>query len=105
MGIFQRQPMAEPWGTARIVCSNPPIKNKQYDWSGIALATSESEAMSNMQLFFSRLRHSPTSRWDAVTLFMLIALGWSSLAFSREIHVAAKSGNMEKVKALLKKQS
>ena len=33
---------------------------------------------------------------------MLVALVWSSLAFCGEIHDAAKDGDLEKVKALLK---
>jgi len=32
---------------------------------------------------------------------MLVALAWGSLAFCDEIHIAAKAGNLEKVKALL----
>ena len=32
---------------------------------------------------------------------MLVALAWSSVAFCGEIHDAAKSGDLEKVKALL----
>jgi ankyrin repeat protein len=32
----------------------------------------------------------------------MVALAWSSLAFCGEIHDAAKSGDLEKVKALLK---
>ena len=37
-----------------------------------------------------------------LTLVTLIALAWSSLAFCGEIHDAAKAGDLEKVKALLK---
>ncbi len=37
-----------------------------------------------------------------VTLVALLALVWSSLAFCGEIHEAAQSGDLEKVKALLK---
>jgi hypothetical protein len=48
---------------------------------------------------FSRLCHSPIPRCAAV---LLVALAWSSLAFGGEIHNAAKNGDMEKVKALLK---
>ena len=33
---------------------------------------------------------------------VLLALAWSSLAFGSEIHDAAKSGDLEKVKVLLK---
>jgi ankyrin repeat protein len=33
---------------------------------------------------------------------MLVALSWSSLAFCGEIHDAARDGNLEKVKALIK---
>ena len=47
----------------------------------------------------SRLGHSPISRLAAV---LLVALALSSLAFCGEIHDAAKAGDLEKVKALLK---
>ena len=53
----------------------------------------------NTHSFFSRLGHSPITRRAAV---MLVALAWSSLAFCGEIHDAAKAGDVEKVKALLK---
>src|ERR1700733_10371257 len=33
---------------------------------------------------------------------MMLVFAWSSLAFGGEIHVAVKSGDLEKVKALLK---
>ena len=36
------------------------------------------------------------------TAMMLVTLVWSSLAFGGEIHAAAKTGDLEKVKALLK---
>jgi hypothetical protein len=49
--------------------------------------------------FFSRVCHSPIFRLAAVTL---VALAWNSLAFCGEIQDAAKSGDLEKVKALLK---
>jgi hypothetical protein len=49
--------------------------------------------------FFSQVCHSPIYRLAAVTL---VALAWSSLAFCGEIQDAAKSGDLEKVKALLK---
>jgi ankyrin repeat protein len=39
--------------------------------------------------------------WKLLTV-MLVALIWSSLAFCGEIHDAAKAGDLEKVKALLK---
>ena len=52
-----------------------------------------------MHSFFSRLSHSPIPRHAAVTL---VVLAWSSLAFCGEIHDAAKAGDLEKVKALLK---
>ena len=52
-----------------------------------------------MRTFFSWLCHSPIPRRAAVMLF---ALAWSSLAFCGEIHDAAQSGDLEKVKALLK---
>ena len=48
---------------------------------------------------FSQLCHSPMLRCAAV---MLVALSWSSLAFCGEIHDAARDGNLEKVKALIK---
>jgi uncharacterized protein len=48
---------------------------------------------------FSRLCHSPISRFAAL---MLVGLAWSSLAFCSEIYEAAKSGDLEKIKALLK---
>jgi hypothetical protein len=49
--------------------------------------------------FFSGLCHSPILRRAAVTL---VALAWTTLAFGGEIHDAAKSGDLEKVKTLLK---
>ena len=52
-----------------------------------------------MSSSFSRFRHSPFPHGKAVTL---IALAWSSLLFGGEIHDAAKSGDLEKVKVLLK---
>ena len=55
-----------------------------------------------MQSLFSRLCHSPILRLAAV---MLVALAGSSLAFGGEIHDAAKAGDLEKVKALLKAES
>ena len=51
-----------------------------------------------MSSSFSRFRHSPFPRGTTVTL---IALAWSSLLFGGEIHDAAKSGDLEKVKTLL----
>jgi len=53
----------------------------------------------NLNLFFNRLCHSHIFRRPAVTL---VALAWSSLAFCDEIHDAATSGDLEKVKVLLK---
>jgi hypothetical protein len=53
----------------------------------------------NTHSFFSRICHFPIFRLAAVTL---VALAWSSLAFCGEIQDAAKSGDLEKVKALLK---
>ncbi len=55
--------------------------------------------MNNRHSFFNKLGHSPIPCRVAVTL---AALAWSSLAFSGEIHDAAKKGDLEKVKALLK---
>jgi ankyrin repeat protein len=46
-----------------------------------------------------RFCHSPIPRRAAV---LLVALAWSSLSFCGEIHDAAKSGDVEKVKTLLK---
>jgi cytohesin len=53
----------------------------------------------NTRFFFGRLCHSSILRRAAV---MLVTLSWSSFAFCGEIHDAAKSGDLEKVKALLK---
>jgi ankyrin repeat protein len=58
--------------------------------------------MKNIQSFVSRLCHSPISRLAAI---VLVALAWSSPAFCGEIHDAAKGGDLEKVKALLKDNS
>ena len=55
--------------------------------------------MSIMYSFSSQFCHSPILRRATV---MLVALAWSSLAFCGEIHNAAKSGDLEKVKTLLK---
>ena len=55
--------------------------------------------MNDMHAFFRRLCQSPIHRRAAVTL---VALAWSSLAFGGEIHDAAKNGDLQKVKALLK---
>ena len=49
--------------------------------------------------FLSRLCHSPLPCLAAV---LLMALGCSGLAFCDEIHDAAKDGNLEKIKVLLK---
>ena len=53
----------------------------------------------DIRSFFSRLCHSPIPRLATV---MLITLAWSSLAFCGEIHDAAKNGDLEKAKSLLK---
>ena len=53
----------------------------------------------NTQWFFSRRGYSPIPRRAAC---LLGALAWSSLAFGGEIHDAAKAGDLEKVKAVLK---
>ena len=37
-----------------------------------------------------------------IATFTIVTLAWSSLAFCGEIHDAAKAGDLEKVKALLK---
>ena len=52
-----------------------------------------------MNTFFSRLRHSPIFRCVAIGM---VALGCSSLAFCGEIHDAARRGDLERVKTLLK---
>jgi hypothetical protein len=52
--------------------------------------------------FVGRHFHSLTPRRAAVTLVALVALAWSSPAFSGKIHDAARHGDLEKVKALLK---
>jgi ankyrin repeat protein len=51
-----------------------------------------------MNPLFYRICHFPILRQAAFTLF---ALAWSNLAFCGEIHDAAKSGDLEKIKALL----
>jgi ankyrin repeat protein len=56
----------------------------------------------NDRSFFNQLCHSPMLRCAAV---MLVTLAWSSLAFCGEIHDAAQSGDLEKVKTLLKDNS
>jgi ankyrin repeat protein len=53
----------------------------------------------NTHSLFTRLCHSPIPRRAAV---LLVVLAWSSLAFGGEIHDAARNGDLEKVKALLK---
>ena len=53
----------------------------------------------NTRSSFRRFCHFPIPRRAAV---LLVALAWSSLSFCGEIHDAAKSGDLEKVKALLK---
>jgi len=55
--------------------------------------------MNNAHTFFSRSCHSLIPRRVAL---MLILLAGSTLAFCGEIHDAAKAGDLEKVKALLK---
>ena len=52
-----------------------------------------------VSILFSELFHSRVPRLAIVTL---IALVWSDPAFCREIHDAARDGDMAKVKALLK---
>jgi hypothetical protein len=49
--------------------------------------------------FFNRVRHFPITRLAAV---MLVALALGTRALCSEIHEAAKNGDLEKVKALLK---
>jgi ankyrin repeat protein len=53
----------------------------------------------NIISFLSRLSHSPISR---LAIVMLGALACSAPAFCGEIHDAAKAGDLEKVKILLK---
>jgi hypothetical protein len=53
----------------------------------------------NTHPFINRFCHSPIPRCAVV---LLVALAGSSLAFGGEIHDAARKGDMEKVKALLK---
>jgi ankyrin repeat protein len=55
--------------------------------------------MNNRHSFINKLCHSPIRRRAAVLLVLLV---WSSRAFGGEIHDAAKRGDLEKVKALLK---
>jgi len=49
----------------------------------------------------NRPSNSPIPCLIAVTLFSLVVLAWSSLTFSGEIHDAAETGDLAKVKALL----
>ena len=53
----------------------------------------------NTRSFFHKLCHLPIPHRVAVMLFVMV---WSIPAFCGEIHDAAKSGDLEKVKALLK---
>jgi Ankyrin repeats (3 copies) len=53
----------------------------------------------NAQTFFGRFRSSAITRLAGVEL---VGLAWSSLAFSDEIHEAARTGKIDTVKALLK---
>jgi len=55
-----------------------------------------------MHAFFSRLSHSPISRLAAAVMVTVVVLAWSSIAYCGEIHDAAKSGDVEKVRTLLK---
>ena len=55
--------------------------------------------MTDGQTFFGRFWHSLIPQRAAV---VLVGLVWSSLALCGEIHDAAQSGDLEKVKALLK---
>jgi ankyrin repeat protein len=56
----------------------------------------------NVNSSFNRLFPPLFSR---LAIAMLVAMAWSSLAFCAEIHEAAKSGDLEKVKALLEENS
>jgi len=58
--------------------------------------------MNKMHVFFVRHSHSLIPRLAAITLLALVTLAWNSLALCDEIHNAAKSGDLAKVKALLK---
>jgi ankyrin repeat protein len=55
--------------------------------------------MNTMHTFFSRHRRASIPRYVAIILLVLV---WNHLAFCGEVHVAAESGDLEKVKALLK---
>jgi ankyrin repeat protein len=56
--------------------------------------------MSMCRLFRSPF-FSPKSCCSSVTVVMLAALAWSGLAFCGEIHNAAITGDLSKVKALI----
>ena len=56
----------------------------------------------NMHAFFRRPLHFPISRRAAITLAAMISLAWSSFAFCGEIHDASQTGDLAKVRALLK---
>jgi len=55
--------------------------------------------VNKVRSFFGRLHHSRIPRDSAV---LLVALACSTPAFCGQIHVEAKAGNLENVKALLK---
>jgi HEAT repeat protein len=81
-------------------CASTAATNKLYENRAMLSAFSQSEQpMNNTHSFFNRICHSLIPRRAAI---MLVTLAWSSLAFCGEIQDAAKSGDLEKVKALLK---
>ena len=61
--------------------------------------------MNKMHSCFNKFHYSLIPGYTRVMLVVLLTLVWSSLAFCGEIHDAAESGDLEKVKALLKAQS
>ncbi len=58
--------------------------------------------MNDMPSFYSRICNSPITR-SAIMMVALITLVWSGLAFSGEVHDAARGGDLGEVKALVKK--
>jgi ankyrin repeat protein len=87
-------------GKTRPLTNNGDIPPAE-EWNGAALcrgaATPAKTALANFPARGYSL--AMNRKLVAVTL---IALAWSSLAFCGEIHDAAKSGDLEKVKTLLK---
>jgi hypothetical protein len=85
------------WRTVAAFGRKPPSE----EWNGAALcrgaATPAKTALANFQP--TGYSQAMNRKLVAVTLAALV---WSSLAFCGEIHDAAQSGDLEKVKALLK---